>query len=65
MVVVHMATVPSPLLNHASFALDIDFGREVNVPQADDGLWSYIEQIRDRKNVLFEACITERTRRNV
>lgn len=63
MVVVHMATVPSPLLNHASFALDIDFGREVNVPQADDGLWSYIEQIRDRKNVLFEACITERTRR--
>jgi uncharacterized protein (TIGR04255 family) len=62
MVVVNNGTVPSPLLNHASYVLDLDFGREVNVPQTDDEIWTYVDNIRERKNMLFEACITDRAR---
>jgi uncharacterized protein (TIGR04255 family) len=61
-IVCNNARVPSPLVNHHSFVLDIDIIRRVNVPQSDDELWIYIDQVRDQKNMLFEACITDKAR---
>jgi uncharacterized protein (TIGR04255 family) len=59
---VNMGVVPPALLNHLSYALDIDFGREASVPQSDTDIWAFIDSIRERKNMLFEASITDRTR---
>ena len=56
------STVPSPLINTLSLSLDLDVFREGNVPRRDDELWNLLNRIREHKNVIFEACITDRTR---
>ncbi|QOZ45520.1 hypothetical protein XH89_20050 [Bradyrhizobium sp. CCBAU 53340] len=56
------SAVPSPLINTASFSLDLDVYREKNIPKRDDELWSLIERMRSHKNFVFEACITESAR---
>jgi uncharacterized protein (TIGR04255 family) len=54
--------VPSPLLGHAAFLFDQDVAREQEPPQRDEDIFDLLNQIRDRKNSVFEACITDRTR---
>lgn len=61
-VVVNSGSVPSPLLNHFSYALDIDVVRDRNVPQSDKQIWTYVDSVREQKNQLFEASITDRSR---
>ena len=61
------ATVTQALVNptkpaHMSFLLDIDLFRENVAPWSDTEVWSYFDKLRDRKNEIFEACITDRTR---
>ena len=54
--------VPPPDEKTASVILDIDTYRQ-EVDFASDGeLWRFLEQLRDRKNEVFEGCITNRTR---
>lgn len=43
--------------------LDIDLFRDADLPQTDDDVWKLFEQFRVRKNVAFEACIGDATRR--
>jgi uncharacterized protein (TIGR04255 family) len=43
--------------------LDIDVFRTVDIPQTDPELWDLFEQLRKKKNEVFEACITEEARR--
>jgi uncharacterized protein (TIGR04255 family) len=43
-------------------ALDIDLFRSEEMPNDDAGMWTFIENLRTRKNEVFEACITDRTR---
>lgn len=45
-----------------SVVLDIDLFREIEVPNREDEIWQFFEQLHDRKNDVFEACITERAR---
>jgi len=45
-----------------SVVLDIDLFRSENVPQGDPELWALFETLHDRKNHVFEACITNKTR---
>lgn len=59
----HFAAVPSPLIDHLSFTIDIDVASGSTVPQRDDELWKLIDSLRAYKNDLFEACITDETRR--
>lgn len=59
---INSAAVPSPVLNHSSFVIDQDISREVNVPQKDDAILGLIEQIRSRKNEVFESCVTDQAR---
>jgi uncharacterized protein (TIGR04255 family) len=59
---INSAVVPSPILNHASFVIDQDIAREINVPQKDDDIFALIEKIRFRKNDVFESCVTNEAR---
>lgn len=55
-------SVPSPLIDHTSVLLDIDNFIDQEVPLSDEALWTRLEEIRNRKNSIFEFCITEKTR---
>jgi len=60
--VINTGIVPSPLLGHISFLVDVDIGRVQNVPQRDEELIEFLSTLRDKKNAVFEACITARAR---
>jgi uncharacterized protein (TIGR04255 family) len=59
---INSASVPSPLLAHTSYIFDQDIYKENNVPQNDEGLYELLNEIHVKKNAVFEACITARTR---
>jgi uncharacterized protein (TIGR04255 family) len=61
-ITLNSASVPSPLLDHASFIFDQDIYKDSNVPQNEEGLYSLLNQIHVKKNAIFEACITDRAR---
>ena len=46
-----------------SIALDINLYRQENLPQDETELWSLFEILRTGKNQIFEACITDETRK--
>jgi uncharacterized protein (TIGR04255 family) len=46
----------------ASILLDIDLFRAVVLPTTGDAIWDALEVLHRRKNAVFEACITNRTR---
>jgi uncharacterized protein (TIGR04255 family) len=54
---------PAPLINHASLVLDIDVFRTEQIPHRDADLWNCIDPIRELKNTIFEACITDQARK--
>lgn len=45
-----------------SVILDIDLFRNSDVPNDETAIWDYFELLHDRKNHVFEACITDRAR---
>ena len=61
-VVINSSSVPSPLVDHISFVLDIDISRQADVPQKDDVIWELIDRIRGYKNQIFEDSITDKAR---
>jgi len=46
----------------ASFVLDIDLSRTVDVPQNEAGLWALFNRFRERKNHLFEMSLQDKAR---
>lgn len=56
------ALTDSPILRHLGLALDIDVSRQLATPTTDNDMWRMFNEMRDRKNAIFEACITDRTR---
>jgi uncharacterized protein (TIGR04255 family) len=60
--VANTATIPSPIVDHGSFVLDLDFSKEGDLPQRDDELWSLINSMRQIKNDYFEKFITDKSR---
>jgi len=62
LLILNAGLVPSPLVKTTSLLLDLDISRVTDLPQNDDGLWTFIDQIRQHKNVVFEGCITDQTR---
>ena len=60
---VNSGTVHAPILNHSSFLLDIDFGRMSDVPQKDEDILDLLNEIRVKKNEVFEACVTKLARK--
>jgi uncharacterized protein (TIGR04255 family) len=45
-----------------SFVLDIDVWRSRDIPQKEDGLYEFLETMRQAKNMLFETFITDLAR---
>jgi uncharacterized protein (TIGR04255 family) len=62
MLVINMTMVPPPTATVASVVLDLDLFRTTNLPNAEEQIWAYFEQLRTRKNQAFEACITDAMR---
>lgn len=63
MVLLNAATVVSPLVDHASILLDMDYYMEgSDLPQRDDELWRSIGMVRSLKNDMFEEMITDKAR---
>jgi uncharacterized protein (TIGR04255 family) len=60
--VLNTGSVASPIIGNQSLILDLDVSREHDLPSDDASLWSAISTIRDKKNEIFEACITDKTR---
>lgn len=56
------SSMPSPLLGHGSFLLDLDIFKEIEPPQKDDDIYDLLNAIRRKKNEVFEACVTNRAR---
>ncbi len=48
--------------NVVSVVLDNDLYRDADVPQNEDAVWAFFEELRVRKNDVFESSITDRTR---
>lgn len=55
--------IPPPSPNLVSVVLDFDLFCKDNVPSEDKDIWKKFEILRKRKNEVFEACITNKTRR--
>jgi uncharacterized protein (TIGR04255 family) len=55
--------IPPPRDGVASIVLDIELTRDFPDPTQDEQeIWQTLEAFRARKNLIFEACITDRTR---
>lgn len=48
--------------NVVSVVLDIDIFRTADLPAHEEGIWAFFEELRFRKNDVFEACITDKAR---
>jgi len=56
------AVVKSPLLNHMSLVVDQDIVRIDELPQKDESIYSLLDEIHNKKNEVFESCITDKSR---
>ena len=54
--------VPPPQPGVASFILDIDVVKADSNLTSDVEAWALLETMRERKNEIFEGCITDKTR---
>lgn len=62
MLTINSASVPSPLLGHVSFMLDIDIAKAADLPQNDKEIFRLLNKIREKKNRIFEDCVSDRAR---
>lgn len=62
MLVITEAVIPPAQPDKVSVLLDIDLFSETEIAIEDGVVWDYFEQLRSRKNKVFEACITDRTK---
>jgi len=62
MLVINETLVPPLQPNEVSVILDIDLFHDEQHAPTEKEIWSRLEQFHSRKNEVFEACITDRTR---
>ncbi len=62
MAVLNQTIVPSERANCTSVVLDIDLFRDHELPGDENSLWHCFQVLHDRKNEIFEACITDAAR---
>jgi len=61
-VLLNQTIVPSKKHGVTSVILDIDLFLEETVPKNENEVWDCFETLHTRKNEIFEACITDKTR---
>ena len=62
-VLINQTIIPPPSEGVVSVVLDIDLYSDRNVPDSEESVWEFFEKLHVRKNEIFEACITDKTRR--
>ncbi len=62
MLSLNSAVVASPLLGHVSLVIDQDIVRVVDLPQNDESILSFLNEIHTKKNSIFESCVTDKAR---
>jgi uncharacterized protein (TIGR04255 family) len=62
MLILNESMVPPPRPDIVSVVLDIDVFKQGLELESDRDLWSTMETLRLRKNLVFEGCITNNTR---
>ena len=62
MLVLTQTSVPPAAPDMNSVILDLDVIKEDPEFSSDDEVWAMLEALRDRKNVFFEGCLTDKTR---
>lgn len=60
--VLNQTIVPSLQSDCTSVVLDIDLFRDQALPRDERGVWECFEVLHDRKNEIFEACVTDAAR---
>ncbi|MDB9512341.1 TIGR04255 family protein [Kamptonema animale CS-326] len=62
MLVLNEAIIPPPKSDVVSVLLDIDLFREIDIPNDEAVIWDFLEQLHNRTDQVFEACITDKMR---
>lgn len=62
MLALNSAVVESPLLNYMSLVIDQDIVKTVDLPQNDESIYNYLNDVHKYKNNVFESCITDKAR---
>jgi len=62
MLIINEAFTPSISPELVSVLLDFDLFREQVWQIDDEDIWHFLEKLRQRKNIVFEASITDKTR---
>jgi uncharacterized protein (TIGR04255 family) len=62
LLIINEAIAPQTNPNFITIILDLDLFREQIWDRDDEDIWQFLEQLHDRKNEVFEASITDRTR---
>lgn len=60
LLVINQTPVPPPDPEQVSILLDIELAREVELLNDEEFLWGYLEQLRLRKNKVFDGCLTDK-----
>ncbi len=62
MLVINEAIAPPSNPEIVTVILDLDLFRHQIWESDDEDIWQFLERLRDRKNEVFEASITDKTR---
>jgi len=63
LLIINEALVPRTSPDFICVILDFDLFRLQIWPADDDEIWRFLEELRYRKNAVFEASITDKARR--
>ena len=61
--IVNFGISRSNVLGHVTVLLDFDLSLQAPLEVSGDEVWKLLDAFRDKKNEMFEACITDATRR--
>lgn len=61
-ILINQTIIESARPGVVSIVLDIDIFRSADVPQDEEGIWAFFESLREKRNDVFEACITDQAR---
>ncbi len=54
--------IPPPTPNLVSILLDIDVSVPITLPSDSDLIWEIFEKLREQKNLVFDACLTNKAK---
>jgi uncharacterized protein (TIGR04255 family) len=59
---INQAIVPPVIPGNLSIVMDIEASRQKSVPQQEDEIWNFFDNLRSVKNQVFNGSLTEKTK---